>query len=49
MYETTSTYLQSELKYRADRIRSGVAGARRRPHVRVPRARRPAEASDNAG
>ena len=49
MYELTGTYVQSELDYRAERIRSSAVRARRRPHVRVPRVRRPAEASDNAG
>ena len=41
MYDTTTTYLQAELDYRATRIRSGI-GPRR--HRRGPRVRRPAEA-----
>jgi hypothetical protein len=43
MYETTSTYLQSELDYRAQRIRSGIGSSRRRRIVRV---RRPAVTRD---
>lgn len=39
MYESTSTFLQSELSYRADRLRSGVAASSRR-HRRSPRRRR---------
>ncbi len=41
MYETTSTYLQSELDYRAERIKSGIGGRRQR---RLTRVRRPAVA-----
>ena len=44
MYETTSTFLKSELDYRATRIKSSAAGARR-PR-RVHRVRRPAEATN---
>ncbi len=39
MNEITSTFLQSELAYRSDRIKSGVAGSRRRAH-RLTRVRR---------
>jgi hypothetical protein len=42
MYETTSTYLQSELDYRAERIRSGIGSRRQRRRTRV---RRPAPAT----
>ena len=44
MYETTSTYLQSELDYRAARIRAG----RRRPPPRgaIRAVRRPSEAAN---
>ena len=38
MYDTT-TFLKSEIDYRADRIRSGLARQGRR-HPRLPRARR---------
>jgi hypothetical protein len=44
MYETTSTFLQSELDYRTDRLKSGLAKSRRRDRrraPRVPRASRP--------
>ena len=47
MYETTSTFLQSELSYRTDRLKSGLGGNRRR-HRRVTLVRRPAEAIDHA-
>ena len=47
MYETTNTFLQSELSYRTDRIKSGLASSSRR-HVRIPRVRRSAEAVDHA-
>ena len=40
MYDTTSAYLQSELNYRAERIKTSVV----RRHRRIPRVRRPAEA-----
>jgi hypothetical protein len=39
MNEITSTFLQSELAYRSDRIKSGTAGSRRRAH-RLTRVRR---------
>jgi hypothetical protein len=39
MYEITNTFLQSELDYRADRIKAGFAGSRRR-HGRLSRLRR---------
>ena len=42
MYEITNTFLQSELDYRTDRLKSGLAKTSRR-HVRIPRARRSAE------
>ena len=47
MYDPRLTFLQSELNYRTDRLKSGVAGSSRR-HRRVPRVRRPAAAADNA-
>ncbi|HEX5918216.1 MAG TPA: hypothetical protein VFY76_10200 [Nocardioides sp.] len=47
MYDPKLTFLQSELTYRSDRLRSGLAGGSRR-HRRVPRLRRPAEAVDRA-
>jgi hypothetical protein len=47
MYDPKLTFLQSELTYRTDRIRSGLAGSSRR-HRRVPRVRRPAEAVNDA-
>ena len=40
MYESTSTFLQSELSYRTDRLTSAAAGRRRRQ--RNPRGRREA-------
>lgn len=42
-----NAFVKSELEYRTNRIRVGVAG-RRRGRTRTPRVRRPAEASDNA-
>ena len=39
MNEITSTFLQSELAYRSDRIKSATAGSRRRGH-RLTRVRR---------
>ena len=47
MYDPKLTFLQSELAYRSDRLRTGLAGGSRR-HRRVPRVRRPAEAVDHA-
>ena len=47
MYDPKLTFLQSELTYRTDRVRSGLAGSSRR-HRRLPRVRRPAEAIDHA-
>ena len=43
MHDFTTTYIQSELDYRAARIRSGIG---RRRHRRPTRARRPGEASN---
>ena len=40
MNEITSTFLQSELNYRTDRIKSGVTSKGRRKDGRVPRMRR---------
>jgi hypothetical protein len=37
MYETNLPYLQSELAYRAARMKQGVAGRERRRHTRVRR------------
>jgi hypothetical protein len=48
MYDPKLTFLQSELTYRSDRVRSGLAGSSSRRHRRLPRVRRPAEAVDNA-
>jgi hypothetical protein len=45
MYEISNTFLQSELDYRADRVKAGFAGSRKR-HGRLTRVRRPAKASD---
>ncbi|HET8960237.1 hypothetical protein [Nocardioides sp.] len=45
MYESTNTFLQSELTYRADRLASAAAGRRRR---RVPRVRRRAASADHS-
>jgi hypothetical protein len=39
MYEITNTFLQSELDYRADRIKAGVGNGRKR-HGRLSRVRR---------
>ena len=47
MYDPKLTFLQSELNYRTDRLKSGLAGSSRR-HRRVPRVRRSAEAVDHA-
>ena len=47
MYDPKLTFLQSELNYRTDRLKSGVARSSRRHH-RVPRVRRPAAAARNA-
>ena len=46
MYETTNPFLQSELSYRTERLKSGLGGNRRR-HRRVTLVRRPAEAIDD--
>ena len=46
MYET-SPFLQSELSYRTERLKAGLAGNSRR-HRRAPWVRRPAEAVDQA-
>ncbi|MCW2766631.1 MAG: hypothetical protein JWO11_2590 [Nocardioides sp.] len=40
--------LQAEIDYRANRIKTGMGGGKRRRHVRTPFVRRPAESSDNA-
>lgn len=47
MFENSNPFLQPELDYRRDRIRSNVV-IRKNRHVRNPFARRPAESSDNA-
>ena len=47
MYDPKLTFLQSELSYRSDRLRSGLSDHGRR-HRRVPRVRRPAVAVDAA-
>jgi hypothetical protein len=47
MYDPKLTFLQSELSYRSDRVRSGLADHRSRRR-RVPRMRRPAVAVDAA-
>ena len=47
MYDPKLTFLQSELAYRSDRVRTGLAGTSRR-HRRLPLVRRPAEAVDHA-
>jgi len=47
MYDPKLTFLQSELHYRTDRLKSGLAGSSRR-HTRVPRVRRSAEAVQHA-
>lgn len=41
MYEMSNSFLQSELDYRTDRLKSGVAKRKRR-HPRVPRRTRSA-------
>ncbi len=46
MYDPKLTFLKSELDYRTDRLKSGLAGHRR--HTRVRRGRRSAEAVDHA-
>ena len=43
-----NTFMQSEMAYRADRVRVGVAGRRRRTRTRSPLVRRPADTSDGA-
>lgn len=48
MNEITSTFLQSELAYRSDRIKSGATGSRRRAH-RLTRVRRTAGTAGTAG
>jgi hypothetical protein len=45
MYEISNTFLQSELDYRADRVKAGFAGSRKR-HGRLTRLRRSARPSD---
>jgi hypothetical protein len=45
MYEISNTFLQSELDYRADRIKAGFAGSRKRPG-RLNRVRRLTRSSD---
>ena len=47
MYETTSPFLQSELSYRTDRLKSGLSGNNRR-HRRLPLVRRQEAAIDHA-
>jgi hypothetical protein len=47
MFENSNPFLQPELDYRRDRIRSNVV-IRKNRHVRNPFVRRPAESSDNA-
>jgi hypothetical protein len=47
MFENANPFLQSELDYRRDRIRSSVVQRKNR-RVRNPFVRRPAESSDNA-
>jgi hypothetical protein len=47
MYEPKLTFLQSELNYRNEQLKSGLARSRRRQHTR-PRGRRSAEAVNNA-
>ena len=47
MYDPKLTFLQAELSYRTDRLKSGLEGNIRR-HRRVPRVRRPAEAVERA-
>jgi hypothetical protein len=45
MYEISNTFLQSELDYRADRVKAGFAGSRRRQGRprRVRRSWRPSD------
>jgi hypothetical protein len=47
MFENSNPFLQPEMDYRRDRIRSNVVQRKNR-HVRKPFVRRPAESSDNA-
>jgi hypothetical protein len=47
MFENSNPFLQTEIDYRRDRIRSSVARRKNR-HVRNPFVRRPAESSDNS-
>ena len=47
VYESYSPYVQSEIDYRRERIKSG-AGSRRNRHHRFPRVRRSAVAADDA-
>jgi hypothetical protein len=47
MYDPKLTFLESELQYRTDRLKSGLAKGNRR-HLRIPRARRSAETVRNA-
>ena len=46
MYEPKLTFLQAELNYRNERLKSGMTRNRRRHHR--PRGRRSAEAVNNA-
>ena len=46
MYENYSTYLQSEIDYRRERIQSGT-GSRKNRHHRFPRVRRSVAPADN--
>ena len=46
MFETTTPFLQSEIAYRTDRIKSGFGAGRKRRGDRVPKSRRPAERID---
>lgn len=43
----SNAFVKSELDYRTQRVRTGIAG-QRRGRTRSPRVRRPAEASENA-
>jgi hypothetical protein len=45
MYEISNTFLQSELDYRTDRLKAGLANGRKR-HSRLTRARRSAGSND---
>ena len=47
MFENSNPFIQSEIDYRRNRIRSSVTERKNR-HVRNPFVRRPAESSDNA-